>query len=163
MTRLDAFVASLGVPKVNRMFPLSISETDRIGSTGNRFAVGHDTGRVTIHRIQDGLEISHSLAKIHPFDGASHANRVPGVCGLAWVKMPLSRFWSQNESTDPPPEMYPRGYDTPGSGHYLLKSLPKIDWKTPLYQYVISFPSLLFPEKDIQEYAGNLGDFNPAS
>ena len=58
--------------------------------------------------------------------------------------MPLSRFWSQNESTDPPPEMYPRGYDTPGSGHYLLKSLPKIDWKTPLYQYVFSFTSLFF-------------------
>lgn len=128
-------------PEGKTMFPLSTSETDRIGSTGNRFAVGHDAGRVTIHRIQDGLEISHSLAKVHPFDGVPHPNRVPGVCGLAWVKMPLSRFWSQNESTDPPPEIYPRGYDSPGSGHYLLKSLPKIDWKTPLYQYVFSFTS----------------------
>jgi hypothetical protein len=53
----------------------------------------------------------------------------------------MSRFWSQDESTDPPPEMHPRGYDAPGSGHYLLKSLPKIDWKTPLYQYVFSFLS----------------------
>lgn len=123
-------------------FPLSTLETDRIGSTGNRFAVGHDTGRVTVHRIHDGLEISHFLAKAHPFDGTSRAPRVPGICGLAWVKMPLSRFWSQDESTAPPPEMYPRGYDAPGSGHYLLKSLPKIDWKTPLYQCV--FSSLLF-------------------
>jgi len=148
---------------VNPLFPLSTSENDRFGSTGNRFAVGNDTGAVTIHRIQDGLEISHNLAKVHPSDGASHAYRVPGICGLAWVKIPLSRFWSQDESSDPPPEMYPRGYDTPGSGHYLLKSLPKIDWKTPLYQYAFTFRSSSPPKKDVQEHASNLGVFNPAS
>lgn len=136
MTWLDAFAASLGAPMVNSLFPLSTLKTDKIGRAGNRFAVGDDIGRVTIHRIQDGLEISHSFAKVHPAD---RLPKVPGICGLTWVKMPLSRFWSQDESTNPPPEMYPRGYDAPGSGHYLLKSLPKIDWKPPLYKYVFSF------------------------
>ena len=126
-------------PDGKSWFPSPTSETNRIGSTGNRFAVGDDTGRVTIHRIQDGLEISHSFPKVSPSYEISQASRVPGICGLVWVKMPLSRFWTQDESTNPPPEMYPRGYDTPGSGHYLLKSLPKMDWKTPLYQYVFSF------------------------
>ena len=120
-------------------------KTDRTGSTGNRFAVGDNIGRTTIHQIQDGLEISYSLAKLQSSKDDDNNGpqtkmpKVPEICGLAWVKMPLPRFWSQDESTNPPPEMYPRGYDAPGSGHYLLKSLPKIDWKTPLYQYVFSF------------------------
>lgn len=121
---------------VNSLFSLSTSKTDKFGRAGNRFAVGDDSGRVTIHRIQDGMEISYFRVKE---DSNSLLPKIPGICGLAWFKMPLSRFWSQDESTNPPPEMYPRGYDAPGSGHYLLKSLPKIDWRPPLYQYVFSF------------------------
>ncbi|KAG8817409.1 hypothetical protein FRC17_011245 [Serendipita sp. 399] len=48
--------------------------------------------------------------------------------------MPWKHFWDSEVSLNPPPQLYPREYHTPGSSLYLFKQLPRLDPKEPIIE-----------------------------
>lgn len=56
------------------------------------------------------------------------------MTSLFWLKMPWKQFWDEEISAQPPPQLYPREYDAPGSTFYVFKHLPQLDYKIPLVE-----------------------------
>lgn len=97
-------------------------------SIGDKFAVGHSAKRVTVHQVVDSTEHYRYLASASMAD---LPNKERPISGLRWIKKPQGLFWTPETSKAPPPQLYPRGYDDPGSALYTLKLLPPLSYKEP--------------------------------
>lgn len=102
-----------------------------IVNTGDKFAVGHSEKRVTVHRVLDAMEQSRYLASASISD---LQNKARPITSLEWIKKPSDLFWSPDVSKEPPPELYRRGYDAPGSAHIALKHLPQMGFYPPVLE-----------------------------
>jgi hypothetical protein len=97
---------------------------------GDKFALGHSAKRVTVHDVLDGCE-EFRYNDAPSGDGIKASWK---MVSLAWLKMPWKLFWNEDISNQPPPQLYPREYDTPGSTFYVFKHLPRLDYKVPLIE-----------------------------
>lgn len=92
---------------------------------GDKFALSHSLQRLTVHDVLDGCEEFR-------YDEASNERVKPKMASIFWLKMPWKLFWDEDISNQPPPQLYPRDYDAPGSAFYVFKHLPQLDYKIPL-------------------------------
>jgi len=106
---------------------------------GDKFALGHAAKRVTVHDVSDGCEEFR-------YNDSSSGDGIKAswkMASLAWLKMPWKLFWNEEVSAQPPPQLYPREYDAPGSAFYVLKHLPRLDYKVPLIERMNAEGTLL--------------------
>ncbi|KAG8756611.1 hypothetical protein FRC14_002874 [Serendipita sp. 396] len=110
----------------------SLSETlvNNYYCIGEKFALGHSARRITVHSLADGCEEFR-------YNGAASGDGVKAtwkIATLSWLKMPWRHFWDSEISSHPPPQIYPREYDSPGASLYLFKQLAKLDPKEPVIE-----------------------------
>ncbi|KAG9055773.1 hypothetical protein FS842_001229 [Serendipita sp. 407] len=97
---------------------------------GEKFALGHSARRITVHSLADGCEEFR-------YNGAASGDGVKAtwkIATLSWLKMPWRHFWDSEISSHPPPQIYPREYDSPGASLYLFKQIAKLDPKEPVIE-----------------------------
>lgn len=87
-----------------------------------------------MHSVLDGCEEYH-----YDDHASSEGTKLTWkMASVTWLRMPWKHFWNQDISKAPPPQLYPRDYDSPGSALCLFKQLPRLDYKVPLVEYATS-------------------------